>query len=244
MLRRLLACTLICWLVPLLSWAAPTHVQSPTPVTASFGSTVAIPFASNVTAGNHLTCHINANHGISTVTDSLGQSFSSAVNVTDGATYSLATFYKENTAGGANTVTATFAGTITYASIQCSERSGVATSGSLDKFASNSQTTPGTGANAVTSGNVTTTTDGQLIVGWSTALTVGAGTTSAGTGFTPRTNVFGDTLIEDQVQASAGSIAATFTTTSATSNFITLITTFKAPAAAAPSYGARLRGAH
>lgn len=241
---RLLIGILILWLLPAFSWAAPAHVQSPTPVTGSSGTTLAIAYGSNVTAGNLLVCHIYANHGISGVADSRSQTFTSAVNVTDGATYSLATFYYANTTGGADTVTVTFAGAITYASLQCSEYSGVATSSPLDKFASNSQTTPGTGANAVTSGSVTTTTDGQLIVGWSTALTVGAGTTSAGTGFTGRTNVFGDTLCEDQVQTSAGGIAATFTTTSATSNFITLITTYKAPAATVPSYGARLRGAH
>ena len=241
---RLLISTLILWLLPVLSWAAPAHVQSPTAVTGSSGTTLAIAYGSNVTAGNLLVCHIYANHGISGVADSRSQTFTSAVNVTDGATYSLATFYYANTTGGADTVTVTFAGAITYASLQCSEYSGVATSSPLDKFASNSQTTPGTGANAVTSGSVTTTTDGQLIVGWSTALTVGAGTTSAGTGFTGRTNVFGDTLCEDQVQTSAGAIAATFTSTSATSNFITLITTYKAPAATGPSYGARLRGAH
>lgn len=243
MLGRILLLALAIWCMALFpAWAA--HVQSPTPVTASSGTTIAIAFGSNVTAGNHLTCHIYANHGISTVADSLGQSFSSAVNVTDGATYSLATFYRENTAGGANTVTVTFLGAITYASLQCTERSGIATSGSLDKFASNSQTTPGTAANAITSGSVTTTTNGQTIVGWSTALTVGAGTTSAGTGFTPRTNVFGDTLIEDQIQTTAGAIAATFTTNSASSSFITLITTFKEAAAAPTSFGARLRGAH
>lgn len=241
---RLLIGILILWLLPAFSWAAPAHIQSPTPVTGSSGTTLAIAYGSNVTAGNLLVCHIYANHGISGVADSRSQTFTSAVNVTDGATYSLATFYYANTTGGADTVTVTFAGAITYASLQCSEYSGVATSSPLDKFASNSQTTPGTGANAVTSGSVTTTTDGQLIVGWSTALTVGAGTTSAGTGFTGRTNVFGDTLCEDQVQTSAGGIAATFTSTSATSNFITLITTYKAPAATGPSYGARLRGAH
>lgn len=241
---RLLIGILILWLLPAFSWAAPAHVQSPTPVTGSSGTTLAIAYGSNVTAGNLLVCHIYANHGISGVADSRSQTFTSAVNVTDGATYALATFYYANTTGGADTVTVTFAGAITYASLQCSEYSGVATSSPLDKFASNSQTTPGTGANAVTSGSVTTTTDGQLIVGWSTALTVGAGTTSAGTGFTGRTNVFGDTLCEDQVQTSAGAIAATFTSTSATSNFITLITTYKAPAATGPSYGARLRGAH
>ena len=224
---RLLISTLILWLLPVLSWAAPAHVQSPTAVTGSSGTTLAIAYGSNVTAGNLLVCHIYANHGISGVADSRSQTFTSAVNVTDGATYSLATFYYANTTGGADTVTVTFAGAITYASLQCSEYSGVATASPLDQTASNSQTDPGTATDAVTSGSVTTTTNGQLIVGFSTALVVGAGTLSAGTNYTGRTNVFGDTLYADRVQTSAGSIAATFTTNHATSDYITLISTFK-----------------
>lgn len=243
MLKRL-ALALLCWLIPFAAWGAPAHVQSPSAATAFSGTTIALAYGSNVTAGSLLVCYIYANHGISGVADSRSQTFSSAVNVTDGATYSLAIFYYANTTAGADTVTVTFAGAITYASLQCSEYSGVATSSPLDQTASNNQTDPGTATNAITSGNVTTTTDGQLIVGWTSALVVGVGTVSAGTGYTGRTNVFGDTLHEDQVQTSAGSIAATFTTNHATSDYITLIATFKAASVASPSYGARLRGVH
>jgi len=244
-MRRLLAFpfVLLMVLLPAVGWAAPAHVQSPTPATVSSGTTIALAYGSNVTAGSMLTCWIYANHGISGVADSRSQTFSSAVNVTDGATYSLANYYFLNTTGGA--VTVTFAGAVTYASLQCAEYSGVATSAALDQATSNSQTDPGTGANAITSGSVVTTTAGQLILGWTSALVVGASTVSAGTGFTGRQNVSGDTLFEDQVQGSAGSIATTFTTTSATADFITLISTFKAPAAAGtPYFGGRVRGAH
>ena len=219
------------WLLPTTGWAAPAHVQSPTAATAFSGASINLAYGSNVTAGGLLVCYIYANHGISGVADSRSQTFTAAVNVTDNATYSLAIFYYANTTAGADTVTVTFLGAITYASLQCSEYSGVATSSPLDKFASNSQTDPGTASNAVTSGSVTTTTDGQLIVGWTSALVVGSGTVSAGTGYTGRTNVFNDTLHEDRVQASAGSIAATFTTNNATSDYITLIATFKAASA-------------
>lgn len=219
------------WLLPTTGWAAPAHVQSPTAATAFSGTSINLAYGSNVTAGGLLVCYIYANHGISGVADSRSQTFTAAVNVTDNATYSLAIFYYANTTAGADTVTVTFLGAITYASLQCSEYSGVATSSPLDKFASNSQTDPGTAANAITSGNVTTTTNGQLIVGWTSALVVGAGTVSAGTGYTGRTNVFGDTLHEDRVQASSGSIAATFTTNNAASDYITLIATFKAASA-------------
>lgn len=224
------------------AWAAPAHVQSPAAATAFSGTTINLAYGSNVTAGNLLVCHIYANHGISSVADSRSQTFSSAVNVTDSSTYSIATFYYANTTGGADTVTVTFAGTITYASLQCSEYSGVATASPLDQTASNIQTDPGTATDAVTSGSVTTTTNGQLIVGFSTALVVGAGTLSAGTNYTGRTNVFGDTLYADRVQTSAGSIAATFTTNHATSDYITLISTFKEAVAASSARRGTLLG--
>lgn len=210
---------------------AITFVQSPTAATGFSGTTLALAFGSNVTAGSMLCAHINATHGVSGVADSRSQTYTAAVSVTDGATYTLATYYFLNTTGGACTVTVTFAGAITYASLQVAEYSGIATSAALDQFASNSQTAPGTGANAITSGSVTPTTNGQLILGWTTALTVGAGTVSAGTGFTGRVNVFGDTLFEDQVQGTAGAIAATFTGTNAASDYITLISTYKELAA-------------
>lgn len=245
-MRTVMLALVIGWtfLVAPAVWAAPAHVQSPTAATVFSGTTITQAFGSNVTAGSLLTCHIYANHGISSVADSLTQTFTSAVTVTDGATFSLATFYFPNSAAGADTVTVTFAGAVTYASLQCAEYSGVAAVSPLDQSTSNNQTTPGTGSNAITSGNVTTTTNGQLIVGWTTAFTVGVGTVSAGTGYTGRTNVFGDTIFEDQVQSSAGAIAATFTTTSATSNYVTILTTYKAPVASTPTYGARLRGAY
>jgi hypothetical protein len=135
----------------------------------------------------------------------------------------------------------TFAGAVTFASLQVAEYSGVATSSALDKTANNSQTDPGTAANAITSGSVTTTTDGQLILGWTSALVVGGSTVSAGSGFTGRINVFGDILFEDQIQTSAGAIAATFTTTSATADFITLVSTYKAAAAAAAAHRRRIQ---
>lgn len=224
------------------AWAAPAHVQSPSAATAFSGMTIALAYGSNVTAGSLLVCYIYASHGISSVADSRSQTFSSAINLTDGATYSRAIFYYANTTAGADTVTVTFAGSITYASLQCSEYSGVATSSPLDQTTSNSQTDPGTATDAITSGNVTTTTNGQLIVGWTSAIVVAVGTVSAGTNYTGRQNVFGDTLFEDRVQTTAGSIAATFTTNHATSDYITLISTFKEAVAASSARRGTLLG--
>lgn len=162
------------------AWAAPAHVQSPAAATVFSGTTIALAYGSNVTAGSLLTCWVYANHGVSGVADSLTQTFSSAVSATDGATYTLANYYFLNTTAGADTVTVTFAGAVTYASLQCAEYSGVATSAALDKTASNSQTDVGTGANAITSGSVTTSSGGQT---GTASPTAGSSTATA---FVPR----------------------------------------------------------
>jgi hypothetical protein len=78
---------------------AIAYVQAPAAATVFSGTTISLAFGSNVTAGSMLCAHINANHGISGVADSRSQTYTSAVNVTDGATYSLATYYFLNTTG-------------------------------------------------------------------------------------------------------------------------------------------------
>ena len=79
-------------------------------------------------------------------------------------------------------------------------------------------------------GNVTTTTDGQLIVGCGNSMTYAASQLTAGTGFTIRQTHFSDNPMEDRIQTSAGSIAATFTSNSATNNYNPIIGTFTSSA--------------
>lgn len=87
----------------------------------------------------------------------------------------------------------------------------------FDKSALAVQIFPGTGTDAVSSGSVTTTTNGQYIFGASAKCQASGNVLTAGTGFTQRiqqNNSGAASLSESQIQTSAGSIAATFTTSS------------------------------
>lgn len=70
---------------------AIAYVQAPAAATVFSGTTIALAFGSNVTAGSMLCAHVYGNHGISGIADSRSQTYTSAVNVTDGATFSAAT---------------------------------------------------------------------------------------------------------------------------------------------------------
>ncbi len=216
---------------------AAAHVQSKS-LNAGSGSsgTIAVTFTSNVTAGN-LICGMaswgSGTGSVSSVTDSLGNTYTvvdTVHNATDGV--SAATFYAKNITGGACTVTVTFDTTYDFRTVAVHEASGLDTTAPLDVHTGQAQTTPGTGANAVTSGAVTTTAAGDYIFG-ATTNTGGSDDTpvTAGTGYTIRENTafsnFVQTATESQVQGSAGSIAATFTHAVAVSR-ISFILTFKA----------------
>lgn len=242
MMRLRFFVALLVWVWSAAAWAAPAFVQSNSN-SASSGTTVAVAYSSNLTAGNLITVCINANKGVTSLTDSLGHTYTAATLLTDGSTYAMGLYYVPNITGGANTVTLTLNGAVTYAHAEIHEYSGVATTSPLDQTTGQFQAAPGTGANAVTSGNVTTTTDGQLIFGCTNSLTYGASTVSAGTSFTKRQEVFSDSPSEDRVQPSAGLVAATYTTTAAATNYFTLVGTFKAQAAASCKGALMLLGA-
>lgn len=240
----LLPLVLLTVLLPFVGWAAPAFVQSSSNSVAT-GTSVSTAYPSNVTAGNLLVGCIFSDVGVTGVSGSIGgQTWSLVSANTDGATFTFGMYYFPNTAGGANTITATLSGTTAYTHLILGEWNGVDPA-PLDQKTNQFQAAPGTGTDAVTSGNVTTTTDGQLIVGCGNSMTYAADQLSAGTGFTIRQSHFGDNPMEDRIQTSAGSIAATFTSTSATNNYVPIVGTFKAAAVAGtPYFGARLRGAY
>jgi len=101
---------------------------------------------------------------------------------------------------------------------------------SFDKSALVEQIFPGTGTNAVSSGNVTTVSNGQYIFGASAKCSASGNVLTSGTGYTSRVqqnNSGAASLSENQIQTSAGAIAATFTTSS-DGPFLTGIMTFNA----------------
>lgn len=223
-------------------WAANAFVQSAQTTTGNVAlGTVAVAFVSNVTAGNLIAVGItwyNDPITLSSVTDTLGNTYTVVQTVNIALAQRYATAYAKNILGGANTVTATFSlATAIFRGIIVHEVSGADTTAPLDKNAGQVQTAPGTGANAVTSGAVVSTTDGQYLFGF-TAEGAGVSTTiTQGTGYTLRQRTQSSTTTEeqaseDQIQATAASIAATFTIGTDT-EMGTLILTFKAAGAAA-----------
>ena len=168
-------------------------------------------FASSNTAGNFIAVVIRSGLSGQTfnISDSRGNTYRQAVQLNvsldtpSGDT--LAIYYAESIAGGANTVTVgqSMMATLRFAIL---EYSGVAASNSLDGTvaAQANNSSPN-------SGSVTTTTAGDLLLG--AVMSANGRTYTAGTSFTiqdrvpaaPNTKL----ISEDRIQSSAGSAAAT-----------------------------------
>ena len=197
---------------------------------SSSSSTVVVTL-SGVASGHLLTCSLTyGNPGGTTlsVSDNVNGAWSVATaahfNSVIGQT--TAQFYLANSKAGTATITGVPASAGEYGAMNCQEWSGVATSSPLDQTMQQDGTTPDP-----SSGSVTTTASGELILGdLENGYSPTAGTgfslidsdTSAGTGTGLNT--------EYQIQASAGSIAATWTL--APASWTAQTATFKAASGA------------
>lgn len=146
--------------------------------------------------------------------DNVGNTYT-VVNVqrNTGATMYTALCYAINTAGTVKpTVTARFSASSTvYRAMNILEYSGVTTSSPLDVATMGQGTASGGVTDSVSSGNVTTTTPYDLIVGMIVESGTN-GTNSPGTGFTLRQTLPNAKIYsQDMVLASPGSTAATYT---------------------------------
>ena len=144
---------------------------------------------------------------ISSVTDSLGNTYAQAAGLVTGSAERQAIYYAKNIAGGSNTVTVVFNQAARIVDVRILEYSGLDTSNPLDvtSSAAGSSVTPNSGAATTTSAN-------ELIFG--------AGTTAtsfyaAGAGFTTRIITGDGDIAEDKVVSSTGSYSATGRTSSA-----------------------------
>lgn len=198
------------------------------------GSSIAVSFASPNTPGNFLIVTGTAARPSTTLTisDTLGNSYLPAFGpVTDpNQNVTAYIWYVPSCKGGANAITLTPA-TSAALEIHVSEWTGLATTSPVDQTAS----ATGTGT-AASSGQLTTTANGELIFGYTFLFN----TATAGTGFTGITLVNGD-LDEYQVQSNAGPIAATFTQTSGT--WFALLATFKPANSGPPPPAWSIKGA-
>lgn len=155
---------------------------------------------------------------LNSVTDDKGNTYNLETVVTDPAPGRVCAFSRTNITNVPTVITANFASSIGYLSILADEFSGASTASTDERdgaaHTGQYQGAPGTGTDAVTSGPVTTTTNGDLIYG---AVSVSNSVTppSAGTGFSiGNSSSYPDYAIasEYRTQATAGSgTAATFT---------------------------------
>ena len=183
------------------------------------------------TAGNWLGVVIRTSNAgqVFTVTDNRGNTYQKAGQYNETADVtSLAIYYAENVAGGANTVSVSdsLGGTLRFAIF---EYSGVATTNSLDGFTA----AQGTSA-APSSGPLTTTANGDLIVGLISASN--PATFTAGSGFVIEERVPATSTkmaVEDRLQSTAGSISATATLSVAV-KWGAAVAAFRAAAAGPP----------
>jgi hypothetical protein len=177
------------------------------------------------------------------VTDDKGNTYTlldQLKNATDGANGVV--FYKENVTNAPTVITATQDVTNWFRRLVVSEYSGVATVSAIDGHTGAIRSPPPAfGANNIVSGNIATTTNGDLI--WGVVEdTPGAGTVTytAGTSpiaFTSRASsvaggIVNAFLVEEYIQPAAGTIQTTFGQ-SATTNCIAWIAAFKDASGAA-----------
>lgn len=210
--------------------AVQSRASTPSGITTS-----TLAYTSNNTAGNMLAVYVfghpalNATTGVS---DSAGNVWAKVVGRADVGGDTAELWYALNCAAGANTVTFTWTGLVSFSTCSIAEFSGVATASALDKNTSNDQTNAATTTDAVTTGSVITTTNGQLILGGCGRYSGSGVATTVGTGYALIQDPFGDSPFEEKTQTSAGSVAATFTSDNATNDFVTVMGTFKAISAA------------
>jgi hypothetical protein len=181
-----------------------------TSIDAGTTTSAGLSFSSNNTAGNWIGVCIRAGaqNETFTVTDTRGNTYRTALQFNetkDGNT--LAIFYAENIGGGANTVTVSqsVSAALRFAIL---EYTGIATSGSLDV------TVKGQGnSGTASSGNLTTTANGDLLLG--AVMTADPESYTAGAGYEIEESVPGSPntklVAEDQIQRNAGSVAASAT---------------------------------
>ena len=193
-------------------------------------NSISAAFPSSVGTGHLLVAAVgyagnNIDSVALTVTDSLGNSWVSAVGPVRRDTHGAAQiFYVKSSLGGADTVTVTSNSGSADLELYVHEYNGTDTSAPLDVTASGqgSSTTPSTSA-------VTTTAANEVIFGYAGLTNPGA----AGSGFTARKTLGGD-VSEDELVTATGSYSATFSQPS-TGQWIALMATFKA------SSGTRVR---
>lgn len=127
---------------------------------------------------------------------------------------SLASFHKENITNAPTTITANITGGIGACGIIIEEWSGEDNSGTaINAHGGQRQVSPGTGTDAVSSGNITTNVDGCNICGAAMDVNFVGTALGVGTGETLSDDYYTDAKCksESETQPTQGNVAATFT---------------------------------
>jgi hypothetical protein len=185
-------------------------------------------FAAANTGGNFIALAVRA--GVTnqtfTISDTRGNVYRQAARFNNNNDNTVALYYAENIGAGANTVTITMPSSATLR-FSLLEYRGILTSASIDGAVT--ATGAGTSAN---SGKVTTTANGDLLIGVIT--TANEANITPGSGFALEGTVpalpNAKLVVEDAVQATAGANAATVTL-SASDSWGAALVAFKAAAA-------------
>lgn len=193
---------------------------------------VAVTLASTVTSGSMVACVVGlavpaASTVALTMADDKGNAYTQVDNAT-GNDFQWSSFYLLNITNTPQTITAAFdAGSSArlFATIICTEFSGVATTAALDGNSINVNQAGVNTTNGITSNAATTTTAGDLI--WGAAVNLsGSSTLTKNATWTQDQTSGQDFNTEYLIQNPAGSIAATWTGTTADS-FSSLMMAFK-----------------
>lgn len=197
----------------------PTYVQGRTLQNgATSTNTMSMALTNPVGSGNLIVVTLGfaaAGGETVTFTDNLSNTYTTAITLIFNAVagYAVASAYLPNITNGPQTLIATISGAKTFLTMVADEWSGLAPTSVLDVAATGQaqSSVPGT-TDAITSGTITTVTNGDLIYGFGVSInSVGF---AYGTGFTGEQGVGNTFFTEFLLQSAAGLTAATFTPTS------------------------------
>jgi hypothetical protein len=190
---------------------APSFKQTASVSADTASTTIGQAFSTTVTVGDLIVAAVSwGNSSGLTCSDSQGNVYTTLpVQYDSTNNQSLGICYAANTKAGSTTVTATFSSSAPYRRLLVHEYAGLALTNPVDVTSANIANGT-TAANGVTTTSATTTAAGRLVFA-AVMDDAGTATIQAGTGFTQRA-VLGSALAsEDLVQATAGSIAGTWT---------------------------------
>lgn len=187
------------------------------------------------TAGNLLVFAVSGDSADTTsiaLSDNLGTHNTFTQISTDLVTASAqrcAWWFAANCKSGATTFTATYSASTRFRTIYVAEYSGIATTSPLLNGTRAENANPGTGTDAISSGNANATSQPALVWGFSVD-TDGSAAPTAGTGYTSRTSVWSSATCfgrpEDKRVTATGNVAATFTAVTGTDTYATGVGVF------------------